>query len=49
MYACTVDVHTCKTVAPHDVGMANITCAAMDLIIQCTVTWNVSVYIHVYI
>ena len=29
---------------PDDVGMINLTCGAVDLINQCTVKWNVSVY-----
>ena len=29
---------------PNDVGRVNLTCDAVDLINQCTVTWNVSVH-----
>ena len=29
---------------PDGVGRINLTCYAVDLINQCTVTWNVSVY-----
>ena len=40
--------------ASGDVGMVSLMCAPVDLINQCTVTWNVSIwslysYMHTYV
>ena len=49
MYYIHTFVYNMITV-PDGIGMVNLTCGAVDLINQCTVTWNVSVnYICMYV
>ena len=41
-----VYAYTYLITEPGDVGMVNIACGAVELINQCNVTWNVSLYAY---